>query len=55
MSKLEKRKLCLSEVAMKDIDKKIKDLSDKGVTSSKKHSGNLNFSGCASGYCMAWD
>jgi hypothetical protein len=30
-------------------------LESQGVKVSSAHSGELNFAGCASGYCQAWD
>lgn len=55
MSKNIKNSLTLTEKAMQSIDERLETLSAKGVQASSDHSGELNFSGCASGYCQAWD
>lgn len=45
----------LSEGAIKSIDKTLESLSAQGVTVNEEHTGEMNFNGCASGYCQAWD
>ncbi len=46
--------LRLSTEAMKNISLTLTELSANGVSAAENHSGEMNFSGCASGYCMAW-
>ena len=55
MSSTVKRRLTLTEQNLQDIDQRLADLSAKGVKAFQEHSKELNFSGCASGYCQAWD
>lgn len=50
-----KTSFVLTEEALQNIEQKLEALSAKGVTAADKHSGELNFAGCASGYCQAWD
>lgn len=54
MSDIIKSELSLSMASMHDIDQRLASLSAAGVTASTEHSGEMNFSGCASGSCMAW-
>lgn len=44
----------LSGEALQMIDQTMAGLSANGVTLTEERSGELNFSGCATGYCMAW-
>jgi len=45
----------LPQEALQAIDQKMEHLTENGAVASTEHSGEMNFSGCASGYCMAWD
>jgi len=47
-------KFYLSEEKMKKIEKAMEKFSENGVAVAEDHSGEMNFSGCAKGYCMAW-
>lgn len=47
-------KLYLSTSIMQRIDQAMTELSEKGISAAETHSGEMNFSGCASGSCMAW-
>lgn len=47
--------LTLSEVSMNGLKQRMEELSAQGVKASSAHSKELNFAGCASGYCQAWD
>ncbi len=44
----------LSAEMMEAIDQTMASLTASGVTAAECHSGEMNFSGCASGYCQAW-
>ena len=48
-------KLTLNSQSMKDIEKRMEVLVSNGVKVKEEHSGEMNFSGCARGYCQAWD
>ena len=48
-------KLTLNSQSMKDIEKRMEVLVSNGVKVKEEHSGEMNFSGCAKGYCQAWD
>lgn len=54
MSESVRRSLSLSSESISAIDKRISSLSAEGVKASQDHSGEMNFSGCATGYCQAW-
>ena len=45
----------LSNEELNVVTSKMDELSSKGVVVSEEHSGEKNFSGCASGHCQAWD
>lgn len=45
----------LSKEVNEKIDSKLNSFEKKGVKASTKHSGEMNFNGCAKGYCQAWD
>lgn len=47
--------LTLSDDSMKALKEKKEYLEAQGVEVKGTHSGELNFAGCASGYCQAWD
>lgn len=49
-----KKNLILSEDSMAEIEKRMSELSSQGITAIESKSGELNISGCASGYCQAW-
>ena len=49
------KEMTLAAEKMEMLEKKIAELSNQGVTATDEASGELNMSGCASGYCMAWD
>ena len=44
----------LSAEALQAIDQTMNTLAANGVAVAEDHSGEMNFSGCASGSCMAW-
>lgn len=46
--------LSLSMESIKAIDQRLAALDEMGVVVAQEHSGEMNFSGCASGSCMAW-
>lgn len=50
-----KNNLSLSQNALNSIAQRMAELADSGVKVNEEHSGELNFAGCASGYCQAWD
>ncbi|MDE6086882.1 MAG: hypothetical protein K2G25_00665 [Oscillospiraceae bacterium] len=54
MSAEMKKNLTISQSAVKDIESRINELSAQGVSATSVASGELNISGCASGYCQAW-
>ena len=54
MSNKIKTKMVLSNSALDEINKRVETLSNAGVQISEEHSGEMNFSGCKSGYCQAW-
>lgn len=45
----------LDDSEMSKISGKMEELSAKGVVVSEEHSGEMNFAGCATGHCQAWD
>lgn len=45
----------LSSDNMQTISAKLEAFEEKGVKASCEHSGEMNFNGCAKGYCQAWD
>ncbi|MBO5060516.1 MAG: hypothetical protein J6C82_06365 [Clostridia bacterium] len=45
----------LSNDSMQTISAKLESFDKKGVKASSEHSGEMNFNGCAKGYCQAWD
>ena len=45
----------LSEEELSVLTGRMEDLFAQGVTVSDEHSGEMNFSGCATGHCQAWD
>jgi len=55
MNNTTKKSLTLQKKKLQSIDQRMEALSAQGVKASQEHSGELNFSGCASGYCQAWD
>lgn len=55
MSVTIKNTLALQGEVMQSIKDRLESLSAQGITASQEHSGELNFNGCASGYCQAWD
>ena len=55
MSKKVLEALTLSADVMKALNEKTEKLEAQGVQVNEVHSGELNFAGCASGYCQAWD
>ncbi len=55
MSKKILESLSLSESALVQLAKQTEKLTNEGVQLTEEHSGELNFAGCASGYCQAWD
>lgn len=54
MSNTTKNNVVLSTVALNEINQRMEALNAAGVEISEEHSGEMNFSGCASGYCQAW-
>lgn len=44
----------LSDMELQAIEATMADLKADGVEMSRVPSGEMNFSGCASGYCQAW-
>ena len=54
MSNTIKAKMALSNSVLNEIDQKLEMLNNAGVKISEEHSGEMNFSGCKSGYCQAW-
>ena len=54
MSITSEKTLTLPESAIQAIEQRMTFLSENGVTVSQQCTGELNFSGCASGYCQAW-
>ena len=44
----------LSSETLQMIDQTMANLSANGVAVAEAHSGEMNFSGCATGSCMAW-
>ena len=46
--------LTLSTEEMKKLNEKTRELEAQGVHAAKDHSGEMNFAGCATGYCHAW-
>lgn len=46
--------LYLSTEDMQNLGQAMAKLTAEGVSVSVEHSGEMNFSGCASGSCMAW-
>ncbi len=55
MSKQVVESLCLNLESMQRLNDQVEKLASNGVNVSREHSGELNFSGCRSGYCQAWD
>ncbi len=55
MSVTIKNNLSLSQNALSSIAQRMAELAESGVKVNEAHSGELNFAGCASGYCQAWD
>jgi mevalonate kinase len=55
MSKKILETLTISTEDMEKLNKRAENLAAKGVHVTGDHSGELNFAGCASGYCQAWD
>ena len=47
-------KLYLPAEKLERIAQTMETLSTKGVSVAEDHSGEMNFSGCATGSCMAW-
>lgn len=47
--------MSLSTEKMEILAKRMEELKKQGVHATEEKSGELNMSGCASGYCMAWD
>ena len=45
----------LSEEELSVLTGRMEDLFAQGVTVSDEHSGEMNYSGCATGHCQAWD
>ena len=45
----------LSTDEMQRITQSMENLNAEGIVVSENHSGEMNFSGCATGYCQAWD
>ncbi len=45
----------LSEMDMSILEQRLESLTSQGVQATEEMSGELNMSGCATGYCMAWD
>lgn len=46
--------LYLSVEEMQNISQTMAKLSAEGVSVTAEHSGEMNFSGCATGHCQAW-
>lgn len=46
--------MTLSAEKMALLEKRIEELKKQNVQPEREKSGELNMSGCASGYCMAW-
>ena len=46
--------LTLSTEEMKKLNEKTRELEAQGEHAAKDHSGEMNFAGCATGYCQAW-
>lgn len=44
----------LSTETLQTIDQTMENLSANGVAVAEANSGEMNFSGCATGSCMAW-
>ena len=44
----------LTTPSLQMIAQTIANLSPNGVAVAEAHSGEMNFSGCATGSCMAW-
>ncbi len=55
MSVAVKDALTLDAQAMRKLDERMETLTRDGVAVNEAPSGELNFSGCARGYCQAWD
>ena len=49
-----KNAVALPESALQAIEQRMKSLTESGVSAAQDHTGEMNFSGCASGYCQAW-
>lgn len=49
------KEMTLSMEKMEQLQKRMAELAAQGVLETEETSGELNMSGCASGYCMAWD
>ena len=47
--------MSLSTEKMEILEKRMEALKNQGVQATEEKSGELNMSGCATGYCMAWD
>ena len=47
--------MLLSEMDMAVLEERLESLNAQGVAATEELSGELNMSGCATGYCMAWD
>lgn len=47
-------KFYLSAEKIQSLSQAMDKLSASGVSIAEDHSGEMNFSGCASGSCMAW-
>lgn len=48
------KEMTLAAEKMEMLEKRIAELSNQGVTATAEASGELNMSGCATGYCQAW-
>ena len=55
MSEKIRSMFAISDEAMQDVTAKISALEDEGVKVNEAVSGEMNFAGCAKGYCQAWD
>ena len=45
----------LSDASKKVVKEKVSNLEKEGIKVSTTISGEMNFAGCAKGYCQAWD
>ena len=55
MSEKIRSMFAISDEAMKDVTAKMSALEEEGVEVNEAVSGEMNFAGCAKGYCQAWD